>query len=772
MSKKLEDIIGKSNINSSDSIPEDYIKSTEPETIVVGKQCASINFNKLGIDYFATDLIGYGFDSTCATCDNHYTVVFVIGEIGNSSITVSGSNLIFLLPVDNTIKNGNELCDYFISELLKEENKKFINHYQQYTYKNGTIYLYDNRTKYNINNFWTSVHKVAMSISAIYIGPDIEVGKDYNKDDVIVTVLYTDTTSEQLQRSEFTLSDVTVSKYGPNAFIVYYKNNNSMTSEIIVNSLPREIFKITCEYTGPDIYVWNKYNINNIEVYIYYSDDPLNAYKIPITDCNIENNMVEQDGENKFSLTYDSSQLNYTIPNMVYTLYYTVNGIGISHLYAEYIGDSIYTNNPHKTSDVKVKIIYLDGTSLNIENNECIFEDNLITNQTPFDTFTVSWIDKGNNEWIAKYKVPTIGVTNIIGEYTGPNIIIGDNYDIKHLSITGFMSDNTKFIVDVNDCVINDTLINYVGVNNKTIYYTDINLINWEINIAIIGLPKPLSINANFIGMIKFVGSTVPKEEIKVSLTQSTDINNTITENIILNSDEWYFQTINVVSYLNNGILTITYEKDYIYKVVKLSTNVTIPFYDLTKAYLVAWYEGPPIEIGNSFDITNVVIYLCEDGKDNIRLLYTTPGVIIETGIISKKGDNWFYVKYIYERYTLTTKFPVEGVVYKQYPDKDFEIFHITTEYKKTDLTEKFRPYFEFQGYFFVSWEQFIKRVYDFKKEGTPFLGTFILTVPKNTGLLNKYASTWKVFCKDEKTLKAHIIKIYNDEIKENNANG
>ena len=774
MARQLEDVIGLSSLGNL-SIPADYTQSTEPSSSNPGNIATSIDFNGLGTQYNARDLIGYGFDSTCSTCDNHYSVVFTDGTLGDSSVAREGSHYAFILPLDNTITTGDELCQYILEQLCKPENNSFIDHFQQYTYKDGILYIYDNRNQ-SVGGFWTSVYKIVIGITATYSGPDVDVGTQYDPVYVTVTASFSNGDAEVLPASDYSLSSLLISQYGPNTFTASYNRSPNIKDNFVVNSTPREIFKITCEYVGPDIHIYDHYNKNDIEVFIYYKDDPLTPHAISISQCVITTTKVMAEGANQFELTFDSSQLPYTTPHMVYKLLYTVNGIGIDYLSAAYTGPDIDILYTHSTDDVRVTIVYKNGDIEPVPNTECIFSSDVIVNQVPYDTFDVYWTDDGGNRWYAFYEVPCIGVIEIKVQYVGPDILIRDDYNYDDLVIAAHLSNGNIIDVGLDECIFEDPTIIDVGPNKKYLLYTDGSGIEWTVFFDIPGIPRPVLLKGSYLGITRIMGDAIPKEQIKAMLAyliNDTGYDENNTEEVELEPKDWFFVYGNIITKENDGWMTIGFEKDYVYTKITLTARVYVPFFNLSNAYLVAWYEGLPVEVGKTYDITKVVIYLCEDGKDRLRLSYTDPGVIIESGVITRVGDNWFTVTYIYGRYTLTTKFPVEGVIYKVYPDVEFQVLYIVKEtLEEIDLTEDFRPYFELYDVFYVTWEQFMKRVYDYWKDGTPYFGMFRITVPKNTGLFNKYASSWHVYCKDEQTLKAEIFKLYSDEIKEDLPDG
>lgn len=72
--------------------------------------------------------------------------------------------------------------------------------------------------EYNIKGILEAVELVA-----IYKGPDIEVGHDYKKEDVKVTVYYHNGVYKELNTKQWGASDITVTKVGDNVFTAYYK---------------------------------------------------------------------------------------------------------------------------------------------------------------------------------------------------------------------------------------------------------------------------------------------------------------------------------------------------------------------------------------------------------------------------------------------------------------------------------------------------------------------------------------------------------------------
>lgn len=152
------------------------IDSSDPNLIttqnlaVTDYACAKIDFSGLGTTYQLADLIGLGFNSTCQTCSNHYSIQFTTQGLtpnGASptdtwqSVTVGGNTYQYLkeqngqnhtiyIDIDSlqgSIHNGIEFSNTLV-ELLDTTGFDF--HYTQYaTNKNDAIfYAFDNRPQY------------------------------------------------------------------------------------------------------------------------------------------------------------------------------------------------------------------------------------------------------------------------------------------------------------------------------------------------------------------------------------------------------------------------------------------------------------------------------------------------------------------------------------------------------------------------------------------------------------------------------------------------
>lgn len=131
---------------------------------------ANIDFSGLGTNYQLADLIGMGFNSTCQTCNNHYSIQFTTPFITHTnwstenttgcqySYQQDGQNHTLYIDIDSmkgTITDGIGFTNALV-DIIKDAKYDF--HFTQYA-TNSTdakLYVFDNRPSYVSNNVSTA----------------------------------------------------------------------------------------------------------------------------------------------------------------------------------------------------------------------------------------------------------------------------------------------------------------------------------------------------------------------------------------------------------------------------------------------------------------------------------------------------------------------------------------------------------------------------------------------------------------------------------------
>lgn len=132
---------------------------------------ATIDFSGLGTEYELADLIGTGFDSTCHTCSNHYSVQFTMPSVTNTqwenvqstggntyqySYQQTGNDHILYINLEsmmqNQISNGTEFTNVLIDifDKAKIGTTEFDYHFTQYAtdVTDAKLHIFDNRPEY------------------------------------------------------------------------------------------------------------------------------------------------------------------------------------------------------------------------------------------------------------------------------------------------------------------------------------------------------------------------------------------------------------------------------------------------------------------------------------------------------------------------------------------------------------------------------------------------------------------------------------------------
>lgn len=158
------DVLGAGKVTSNGYFSETY--TTNANTVKTSGlkngtfAAASIDFSDMGNSYQLYDLLGLGFDSTCMTCSNHYSIMFVYGGATETtadngygySINKVGNDHYIQIDLKTMLEKGVTTGEEFtkaLVEVLDEPGANFDYHFTQYaTDDSGILYLCDNRSEY------------------------------------------------------------------------------------------------------------------------------------------------------------------------------------------------------------------------------------------------------------------------------------------------------------------------------------------------------------------------------------------------------------------------------------------------------------------------------------------------------------------------------------------------------------------------------------------------------------------------------------------------
>lgn len=164
--RSLDEVVGAGNVTTSGYFDQVFMLDKNTMKVTDGDGSYSsgkdgdtypgayIDFNGLGTAYTLDDLVGTGFNSTCKTCDKHYSVMFVDNLTG-ATTTANGYAYVqrqqglndYILQVDinslraNGVASGSDLTSAFVD--IASECYDF--HYTQYAADGSKLHIYDDR---------------------------------------------------------------------------------------------------------------------------------------------------------------------------------------------------------------------------------------------------------------------------------------------------------------------------------------------------------------------------------------------------------------------------------------------------------------------------------------------------------------------------------------------------------------------------------------------------------------------------------------------------
>ncbi len=161
--KSLSDLVGADHITTSGyfdqviTITPDMKLGNGPLADIgkVGKTypAATIDFKGMGAGTINLDsLSGSGFNSTCKTCDKHYSIVFANGGSDKTTsegygykFEADGENYKLTLDLDTLKAAGVDTAAKLADAIVDVTSGCFDFHFTQYASKDGVLYIYDNR---------------------------------------------------------------------------------------------------------------------------------------------------------------------------------------------------------------------------------------------------------------------------------------------------------------------------------------------------------------------------------------------------------------------------------------------------------------------------------------------------------------------------------------------------------------------------------------------------------------------------------------------------
>lgn len=347
-----------------------------------------------------------------------------------------------------------------------------------------------------------------------------------------------------------------------------------------------------------------------------------------------------------------STKVFYGTPEIqIYNPYSTVNGCvykivplstfggytTIQDIDANYSDILQGINNYDKTVDTEHGSIYYYEPFV-VEESCVIFHAD--STRTTFDQKAIILIDQ--------FATPEI--LTITAKYIGGPVPIGEKFDLDNMQIYAIYSDGNKALIKQGYTVEpEDQIVTVLGSNVVKITYVTPTGNIYQASVIVEGIKNLVGIQAFYDGPAVSYGQEALKKYFVTVAQYSDGSSATVTE--------FSFPSGNVVSETNGGIITIFYKGFY--------TDVEVPTYEVSSSRLIAFYNGPNVEVGNPFDTKYAQIKIYYKSADEINSYYEDidPDLcIFSTTMVDHEGVNQILVQYVGKAGPVSTYMIVIGI--------------------------------------------------------------------------------------------------------------
>ena len=251
---------------------------------------------------------------------------------------------------------------------------------------------------------------------------------------------------------------------------------------------------------------------------------------------------------------------------------------------------------------------------------------------------------------IDEFAVPS--VVNITAKYKGDVVPVGEPFDEDQLEVVAQYDDGNEIKVTTNYTIEPaNKIVTQLGANIFEVFYIDpdgdVNRTTFVVN----GCRNLQSISGYWDGGPVAYDKEAERKFFVIIGHYSDDTESTITD--------FEFMNGNIVTKHNEGLIDIFY-KGHV-------CQVQVTPYEVKQSRLIAYYNGPAVEVGHDFQISylNVKIYYSSEGPVN-KSYYEPVDVedcILEDTKVTKIGINTFNISYNGQLGIITTSFTVVGFI-------------------------------------------------------------------------------------------------------------
>lgn len=518
-------------------------------------------------------------------------------------------------------------------------------------------------------------YKKVIDMTAEYVGEDIPVGNNYNKDDVVVTLYYSEDKTDKrvLTSDEWSEDSLTVSKVGENEYTARYEDAyQAKEAKYKVDGF-KLVHHIKAEYHGPEIAIGEQYDKNDVTVTIYYNEEETDKEVAEQSSWEVKDGslIVNSVSESEIAVYKDTKhpinnkEAGYVVPG------YKV----VEFIEANYIGQAIPISSEYNKDDVEVYVKYVGETEkVKLSSLDWEVNDGSLIVNSETESETAVYND-GHGRYEDTYDVPGYHkIVRMTAEHPEEPVEIGSEYNKEDVNVMVYYLDGSdkklgtdEWEVEDGSLLVNSELENEVAVHEDA--HDGRMTADYHVNGV---MPAPIidHITAEYKGAdIQIVGNYNKDDvEVKVYYSNYTNVDT-------LRSEDWTESSLEV-SNVGENVYTATYEgKTADYKVNGKDDAKGIE----------AEYKGKPIKVGDKYNKEDVEVNLVYVSGKKIKI--DTTSWSEDSLDVTKKGTNTYTATYN----GMTDTYEVDGIDYIIGIEAEYkgEEIPVKKEYNKDDVEVK-----------------------------------------------------------------------------------
>ena len=288
---------------------------------------------------------------------------------------------------------------------------------------------------------------VPLKLEAAYSGNSVIVGKEYDKKNLTVTVVYDNGAREIV--TDYTVSSDIIQQKGMNTIIIMYKD---MTAAAYIYGT--ELVNISVSPVKTEYGVGNMPDKTDLAVMGTYSNGVVEAIT---DDFEIFPEKLERIGSNIVTVKYQDKEASCIV--------YAKKWESVLALNISYDKPQMVTNMKINRDDITVMAVYSDLSAERVTTYELEKEIYYDTGKQPL-TVTYGGVKKSIDiDVIERY------IIGLEAEYTGNPVIVGKKFRDDDLKVYLHYVDGE--LVETKDYTLHTRKIRYIGNNVVNIFYGD-----------------------------------------------------------------------------------------------------------------------------------------------------------------------------------------------------------------------------------------------------------------------------------------------------------